>query len=80
MSSVMPVTSITLGVTVIEQVAFSPFEVSAVIVTVPAFSAVTVPFSTVAISLSEELQLTVLSVAFSGSTVADNTSDSPSTS
>ena len=42
----------------------------AVIVAVPAFIALTVPPSTVATEVSELDQVTVLSVAFSGSTVA----------
>ena len=67
----MPVTSITLGVTVIEQVALSPFEVSAVIVASPMLNAVTKPFSsTLTISLFDELQMILLLAALSGVTVA----------
>ena len=51
---------------------------AAVMVAVPAFTAVTTPFSTVATALSEEVQTMALSVAFSGSTVAVRVADSPS--
>ena len=51
---------------------------AAVMVAVPAFTAVTVPSLTVAIVLSEEVQTMVLSVVFSGSTVAVSLAASPS--
>ena len=51
---------------------------AAVMVAVPAFTAVTAPSLTVAIVLSEEVQTMALSVAFSGSTVAVRVADSPS--
>ena len=55
-------------VTVTVQVALLPPAV-AVIVAVPAFNAVTLPFSTFATVLSELFQVTVLSVALVGATV-----------
>ena len=51
---------------------------AAVMVAVPAFTAVTAPSLTVAIVLSEEVQTMVLSVVFSGSTVAVSLAASPS--
>lgn len=64
----IPVTGI---VTVTEQVADSPFEVVAVIVAVPALTAVTIPSEdTDAIVASLEVHLTDLSVALSGVIVA----------
>ena len=52
----------------------------AVMVAVPTFFAVTTPFETVAIVSSEELQVTVLSVASSGFTVAVRVTVSPALS
>ena len=49
-------------------------------VELPAATAVTVPLSTVATVSSLELQVTVLSVALSGSTVAVSTAVSPAVS
>ena len=65
-----------VGTTVTAQVAdiSSAF---AVMVAVPSFLAVTMPFSTVAISVSELLQVIVLSVASSGLTVALRVTVSP---
>ena len=51
-------------------VAVRPLEVVAVIVAVPAETAVTTPFDTVATELSLDVQTTVLLVAFAGVTVA----------
>ena len=47
-------------------------------VAVPAFTAVTTPFSTVATSSLSDAQVTVLSVASAGATVAVSVSVSPS--
>ena len=58
-----------MGVTVTWQVAVLPFE-AAVIVADPTPTAVTVPLSTVATEGFELDQVTVLSVAFEGLTVA----------
>ena len=71
-------TGIYRGVMVSSQVAdWSPLE--AVIVAVPAATAVTTPVSlTVALVSSEEVQVTVGSVAFSGRTVAVRVNTSPS--
>ena len=76
--SVTEVTTTTSLLTVTEQVAdLSP--AWAVIVTLPSFTAVTLPFaSTVATVASDEDQVTVLSVASSGFTVAVRVSESPS--
>ena len=52
----------------------------AVIVAVPALTAFTLPFVTVATEVFDEVQVTVLSVAFSGMTVAVRTASSPSVS
>ena len=49
----------------------------AVIVVVPLLTAVTMPFSTVATFSSAEVQVTVLSVALSGVTVAVNVAVAP---
>ena len=49
-------------------------------VAVPTFLAVTTPFETVAIASSEELQMTVLSVASLGLTVAVRVTVSPALS
>ena len=73
-----PVTAITLLLTVTVHVAFFPPQV-AVIVALPAFTAVTTPFwSTVATDFFEVVQVTVLSVALSGLTVAVRVPVSPS--
>ena len=65
------------GITVMTHVAdLSP--ALAVIVADPALTAVTLPFSTLAISVSDELQFTVLSVALFGETVAVSVSLPPS--
>ena len=63
-------TSIAGSVTVILQVAVFPLEVFAVIVAVPTDFAVTFPFDTVTILVSLDCQVTVLSVASSGVTIA----------
>ena len=75
---VTSVTAMTFLLTVTLQVAdLSPD--LAVIVAEPSFAAVTLPLaSAVAILASEVLQVTVLSVASSGFTVAVSVSDSPS--
>ena len=52
----------------------------AVIVAVPAFNAVTLPFTTFATELSELCQVTVLSVALLGETVAVSVYSSPTSS
>ena len=78
LSSVTPSTATVFAATVTEQVADFP-PALAVIVAVPAFTAVTFPLeSTVATDVFDELQLTVLSVALSGFTVAFRLADSPS--
>ena len=60
-------------------VTFLPYAALAVIVTSPALTAVTVPSSaTVAILSSDEDQITTLLVAFSGPTVAERLTFSPS--
>ena len=56
--------------TVTSQVAVFPFAVVTVIVAVPAPTAVTVPFATVATFVLEDIQVKVLSVASSGVMVA----------
>ena len=56
--------------TVTSQVAILPFEVVTVIVAVPAPTAVTVPFTTVATLASDVDQVNVLSVVSAGATVA----------
>ena len=64
--------------TVTVQSAFTPFEAVAVIVAVPSETAVTTPFSsTVATDVSDELQVTDLSVASLGLTVAVRVNVSP---
>ena len=69
LSKVMEVTATVAFLTVTAQIAvFSP--AFAVMVAVPAFTAVTLPSFTVATAAFEELQVTVLSVASSGFTVA----------
>ena len=74
LSRVIEETSV--GTTVIEQVAvLSP--ALAVIVAVPKFFAVTTPLETVIIVVSDDAQLTVLSVASSGPTVAMRVAVSP---
>ena len=71
--------SVSAACTVTAQVAdFSP--AWAVIVAVPAETAVTVPLSTVATAASLVVQVTVLSVALSGSTVAVSVSEPPTVS
>ena len=62
--------SVTILATVTLAVAVSPLDVVAVIVAVPAETAVTTPFDTVATELSLDVQTTVLFVAFAGVTVA----------
>ena len=64
-------------VTVTSHVAVLPLAVVTVIVAVPAPTAMTVPFSTVAIFTSEVLQVRVLSVVLSGAIVAISVSLSP---
>ena len=60
-------------------VTFLPYAALAVIVTLPALTAVTVPSSaTVAILSSDEDQITTLLVTFSGPTVAERLTFSPS--
>ena len=78
--SVTSVTAMTFLLTVTEHVAdFSP--TLAVMVAEPSLTAVTLPLlSTVAIAVLELDQVTVLSVASSGLTVAVSVSDSPSVS
>ncbi|CDC37943.1 unknown [Clostridium sp. CAG:352] len=61
---------VTTPATVTLAVAVRPLEVVAVIVAVPAETAVTTPFDTVATELSLDVQTTVLLVAFAGVTVA----------
>lgn len=57
------------ALTVTLQLAFNPFSVSAVMMALPAFFAVTVPFGeTSAISAAEVLHETLLSEAFFGKT------------
>ena len=74
---VIPDTATTFLDTVTTQVAlFSP--ALAVMVAVPAATAVTTPFSTVATVASEVVQVTVLSVASAGVTVAVRVTVSPS--
>ena len=64
--------------TVTVQLASTPFEAVAVIVAVPSETAVTTPFSsTVATEVFDELQVTDLSVALSGLTVAVRVNVSP---
>ena len=75
----MPVTSIIFGFTVTEQEAERPLEEVAVIVLVPALTAVTTPDSeTEATELSEDDQITDLSVASSGVIIAVSLAFSPS--
>ena len=62
--------NISLGLTVIEQVAVLLLLVFTVIVAVPADFAVTNPFDTVATEVLELLQVTLLSVALLGLIVA----------
>ena len=64
--------------TVTVQSAFTPFEAVAVMVAVPSATAVTTPFSsTVATDVSDELQVTDLSVASFGLIVAVRVNVSP---
>ena len=59
------------SVTVTWQVAvLLPSAVVTVMVAVPAFTAVTLPLSTVATEVSEDFHVTALLVAFAGATVA----------
>ena len=77
LSRVMEVTGMIFALTVMAHVAdFSP--AVAVMVTLPAFSAFTLPSVTVATVASDEVQVTVLSVALSGLTVAVRVASSPS--
>ena len=64
------VTSTTAGFTVTATVAVRPLLVAAVMVAFPAAIAVILPFDTVATDVSEDVQVTVLSVASEGSIVA----------
>ena len=73
------VTGITFFSTVTTQVAFLPLQL-AVIVVVPADRAVTLPLVTVATCALELAQVTFLSVASEGITVALSVEDSPSMS
>ena len=77
--SVTPVSSTVGTLTVTVQDAVLPLEVVAITTAVPAFFAVTIPFSTVATAVSELVHVTVLSVASAGITAAVNTSVSPTT-
>ena len=71
----------TFSFTVTSHVAvLSPSSVLTVIIAVPAFTAVTFPFSTVATSVLLELQVTFLFEALSGVTVAVRVASSPSVS
>ena len=54
-----------------------PSTVVAVIVAVPAFSAVILPFSTVATAVLSDFHVTLLLVAFAGNTVTVREADSP---
>ena len=63
-----------------DTVAVFPFEVFAVMVAVPAETAFTVPFETVATPALLEVHVTVLSVAFDGATVAVTVPEAPSLS
>ena len=73
-------TGIGAGVTVIAEVAVkSPSAVVTVIVAVPSATAVTTPFSTVAIAVLLLFQVTVWTVAFAGEIVAVNVTGSPPT-
>ena len=77
--SSMDSTAITfLTTTTLQVIDLLPTE--AVMVVSPSFTAVTFPFSTVAIEASDVVHVTVLSMASSGLTVAVKVSDSPSTS
>ena len=71
---VIDITSV--GLTVTEHSALT-FPDRAVMIDDPAATAVTLPSKTVATPVLEEVQLTVLSVAFSGEIVAANSIDSP---
>ena len=78
LSNLMDSTGTNAAVTVTLQVAsFAP--ALAVMVAVPAFTAFTLPSATVATASSEEVQVTILSVASSGFTVAFNSASWPST-
>ena len=81
LSTVTPSTGMTFASTVTSHFAvFPPSVVVAVIVAVPAATAVTLPFSsTVATFSSEVLHANVLSEASSGATVAVSVASSPST-
>ena len=75
-----PVTEIVLLLTVTEHVAvLFPSEVLTVIVALPAFLAVIVPFETVATLVLLDVQVTFLLVALLGLTVAVNVSVPPTT-
>ena len=72
-------TGMILAATVTGQVTFAPPSLlAAVMVAVPGLTAVTIPSSTLAIPASDVLQITVLSVALSGATVALSLKLSPS--
>ena len=79
LSSSMEVTVMKRLLTVTTHVAVLP-PAFAVIVAVPSFTAVTFPLATVAMVASEEVHVTVLSVASSGLTVAVRVASSPSVS
>ena len=72
----LTISSIEVSGTVTSQVANLP-PADAVMVAVPAARAVTVPLDTVATDVLEDVQVTVLSVALSGSTVARRVSELP---
>ena len=79
LSNVTPVTGYTLALTVTSQVAvLPPSSVLTVIVALPAFNAVTLPFDTDATVPLLDVQVTFLFVALSGLTVAVRVSSSPS--
>ena len=65
-----PVTGITGSLTVTIHIAVLPFDVVTVIAAVPAFFAFTMPPDTVATVVSDDAQVTVLSVALLGDIVA----------
>ena len=75
----MPRTGITFAFTVIVQFA-EKSPALAVMTAVPAFKVLTKPLETLAILLSELLQLMVLSLALSGETLASSWKVSPSVS
>ena len=79
LSNVTPVTGYTLAFTVTSQVAaLPPSSVLTVIVALPAFNAVTLPFDTEAMERLLLLHITVLFSASFGEIVATRVADSPS--